>query len=266
MPDFIVIGAMKAGTTALHHRLAAHPGIGMARLKETEFFLPAKARGRGLDWYARQFPPGDLKRGEVSPNYAKRLVFPGTPERIAALLPDVRLIYILRDPVARALSEYRHLRAMGRLAPGPLPPDAFARLVDASLYARQLEAYLAVFPISALHLATLEADPRGMLTALAGFLGVADDWPEARAAHGNRAASVAAMPGWFWSMRDGKAGQALRRHLPEGVKTGLRRAIAQPAPAAAIPPDLAARIRDAVAGDTGRLRGLTGGRFAEWSV
>ncbi|MEZ5721509.1 MAG: sulfotransferase [Paracoccaceae bacterium] len=83
LPQFIIIGAMKSGTTTLYRYLDLHPAVEMSRDKETDFFLTEKNRARGLDWYAAQFTSEARVRGEASPNYTKRRDFPGVPERLA---------------------------------------------------------------------------------------------------------------------------------------------------------------------------------------
>lgn len=149
LPDFIVIGAMKCGTTSLYRYLAQHPGIDMSRDKETDYFVAEKNWNRGAEWYSNQFGRADLIRGEVSPNYSKRRDFQGVPERIAATCPDVRLIYIVRDPVVRAQSQFRHSFIMGSLA-GDLSDFAdsheYEHILDASRYAEQLAVYRQFFP------------------------------------------------------------------------------------------------------------------------
>ena len=111
LPNFIVIGAMKSGTTSLFHYLQAHPQVFMSPLKEVEFFVEEKNWRRGMDWYRAQFAgasPGALAIGEASTAYTKYPEYPGVPERIASSLPDARLIYILRDPIERIRSHYQH--------------------------------------------------------------------------------------------------------------------------------------------------------------
>lgn len=121
MPDFLVIGAQKAGTTALYAYLRWHPGITGPAWKEVSFF--DRHYGRGAAWYRGNFPltlwtirsrrktaVGPIV-GEASPSY---LFHPRAPERVAELLPAVRLIVLLRNPVDRALSHYHHELALGR--------------------------------------------------------------------------------------------------------------------------------------------------------
>ena len=114
LPTFIVIGAMKAGTTSLYHYLSQHPEIGMSRRKELDFFKTNADFAKGLDWYAAQFPSGYRVLGESSPNYSKCHLFPGVPERLHSVLPGILLIYMVRHPVDRAVSHYIHQVAAGR--------------------------------------------------------------------------------------------------------------------------------------------------------
>jgi hypothetical protein len=177
LPTFIVIGAMKAGTTSLHQMLDAAPSIHMAPGKELDFFVEQKAWGRGPQWYGDQFcpDPGVVVVGESSPNYTKRDVFPGVPERMAEMLPTVRLVYVLRDPIARVISHYQHHVAQrGRFA--ALADVAMDdRYVLPSDYAHQLDAYLDRFDRSQILLITsehLRRAPAAALAAIFDFLGV----------------------------------------------------------------------------------------------
>ena len=111
LPDFLILGAQKAGTTALYEYLRRHPGITGPRWKEVSYFDRHYARGTA--WYRGNFPlrSGGRIVGEASPSY---LFHPLAPERAAALVPEARLIAILRDPVERAYSHYQHEVAFGR--------------------------------------------------------------------------------------------------------------------------------------------------------
>lgn len=115
MPDFIIIGVMRGGTTSLYNYLIEHSNIGSASMKEVHFFdnnFP-----KGLTWYRSQFPSylhkyyrsrilkQDFITGEASPYY---IFHPHAPKRIAASLPHVKLIALLRNPVDRAYSHYSH--------------------------------------------------------------------------------------------------------------------------------------------------------------
>jgi len=114
LPGFVIIGAAKSGTTTLYDTLSRHPQVIPALLKETNYF--SKAKSRGEDWYRTYFYhsgydcKGQRIAGEASPKY---LLDPQVPERVARLLPDVRLIAILRDPADRAISHYHHTAWLG---------------------------------------------------------------------------------------------------------------------------------------------------------
>jgi hypothetical protein len=128
LPDFFVIGAPKAGTTALHSALAAHPGLFMSAVKEPKYFLtdgPPPARGGGPGdiqtyrehiWRREEYEalfasaPAGAMRGESTPFY---LYDQGAQERIRTLIPHAKLIVILRDPVERAHSNWTHLWSAG---------------------------------------------------------------------------------------------------------------------------------------------------------
>lgn len=111
LPDFLIIGAMKAGTTSLYHNMVKHPKIIPALWKEIYFF--DSRYSKGLDWYRVHFSIRSQKRlgefaritGEASPSY---LYHPHAARRVREHLPDVRLIVLLRNPVNRAYSHYQH--------------------------------------------------------------------------------------------------------------------------------------------------------------
>src|SRR2546429_9403479 len=142
MPDFLVIGAPKAGTTALHAALAGHPELFMSPVKEPKFFLtdgPPPRRGGGPGdvqtyrehiWRREDYealfdaaPPGAL-RGESTPFY---LYDRQAQRRIRALIPGTRMIAVLRQPVERAPSNWTHpwparLDPLGDI-PAPCPAE-----------------------------------------------------------------------------------------------------------------------------------------------
>ena len=165
LPDFLVLGAQKAGTTALYEYLTRHPQISGPSWKEVSFFDRHWARGES--WYRGNFPNVARTRGkhvgEASPSY---VFHPLAPRRVQEVVPEARLIVLVRNPVDRALSQYNHEVALGREA---LPfeeeerlrgeqermaadPRYFSRewwshtYKARGRYAEQLERWLAVFP------------------------------------------------------------------------------------------------------------------------
>jgi len=122
LPDFVIIGGQKCGTTSLYNYLIEHPNVLPARNKETRFFQ-TRRYGRGELWYRASFPTKARKRraereggqklitGESTPEY---LFFPQVPGRVRKTVPHVRLIVLLRNPVDRAYSHYQHKVRNGR--------------------------------------------------------------------------------------------------------------------------------------------------------
>jgi hypothetical protein len=179
LPNFLVIGAMKAGTTSLYHYLAQHPQIFMPRIKELDFFAVEGNWPRGLDWYRRQFADavsGAIAVGEASTVYTKYPRYLGVPGRIAEHLPQARLIYLVRDPLARMRSHYAHRVAVG----AERQPIDHALLnnpvyLDYSRYALQIEQYLPYFPpdrLLVLASEDLRNDRRRTIQQVFEFLGV----------------------------------------------------------------------------------------------
>ena len=203
-PDFLIIGAPKAATTALHAALAQHPQLYMSEVKEPKFFLtdgPPPARGGPGDaqtyrehiWNRADYealfdaaPPGTL-RGESTPLYLHDL---SAHRRIRALVPHARLIAILRDPAERAHSNWTHMWSAGlepigdvvracaeeprRVAAGWA---SFWQYVGLGRYGAQLEHLYALFPgeqVLVLRYRSLVDQPAGTLDQICRFLGVAE--------------------------------------------------------------------------------------------
>ena len=202
LPDFLIAGVPKAGTTALHAALVRHPGLFLPSVKEPKFFLsdgPPPATGgpgdvqtyqehvwRRADYEALFDPaPRGTLRGEATPFY---LYDHGAHDRIAELVPDARLILLLRDPVDRAHSNWTHLWNAG-LEPEPdflraclAEPErraagwaAFWHYVSLGRYGEQLRHLFAVFPreqVLLLRYRDLKDAPAATLDRVSAFLGV----------------------------------------------------------------------------------------------
>jgi Sulfotransferase domain len=177
LPNFIVIGAAKAGSTSLWQYLRSHPQIYMAEEKEPEFFLESGNWARGRRWYESRFArAGDaVAVGEASVRYTTHPFRPGAAERIAALLPDVRLIYLVRDPVSRMVSQWLHnLRRYAERDP-LFAAVRTPRYLLPSSYAYQAERFLRHFPQDRLVIVQTErlrTDQGPTLDRIFAFLGV----------------------------------------------------------------------------------------------
>lgn len=158
MPDFIIIGAMKSGTTTLHEDLNLHPDIVMSGWKEPGYFvgpdfggpskLPLRAARRGD--YEKLFKnvPKTKICGESSTHYTKLPSLPNAAENIYKTIgPQIKLIYIVRDPVKRAISQFGH-EFQHCETDIPTLSDAVDKhptMIELSQYAKQLKPYLDIF-------------------------------------------------------------------------------------------------------------------------
>ena len=110
LPDFMIVGAAKCGTTTLYQYLQRHPAIFMSTPKEMSFFSKPDVYAKGLAWYAALFEPAtdDQRCGEASTTYSRWPTYEGAIDRIVETTPDIKLLYILRNPVDRLYSFYAH--------------------------------------------------------------------------------------------------------------------------------------------------------------
>jgi predicted RNA binding protein with dsRBD fold (UPF0201 family) len=156
---FVLIGAMKAGTTSFAKYLGLHNKVFMANPKEPQFFSRDEVYQLGIEWYAELFAGAGPEHtlGEASTCYSRRLQYPFAAERLHTHLPNARLIYVLRHPVDRLYSNYvYHLQGMeGRQGADVMSIDEFLRefedaALDAGNYIAQIEHYLHLFEESRL--------------------------------------------------------------------------------------------------------------------
>jgi len=145
LPNFLIVGAEKAGTTTLASTLADHPDVFMCDPKEPRFFSN-HTWDKGLSWYESLFDNagGHKAIGEASPAYTWAPDFSETPKRIHQILGDIRYLYIVRNPVDRMISHYQHALFF-RWIPDNTSFEAALELVPAlkncSRYYYQIEQY-----------------------------------------------------------------------------------------------------------------------------
>jgi hypothetical protein len=188
LPDFIIIGVVKAGTTSLHHYFDQHPDVFMTVVKEPNYFSFDENRSahvrqtkkfsvRSQLEYERLFEgaPLDSKKGEASPSYFRSSV---APARIRSTIPDCKVIVSLRNPVDRAYSAY--LMSL-RAGAAPIPVDKIEpgrdRWIGGSLYAGPLLNYMKVFDPASFKIVLFDEltdNPRAVMSDLFGFVGVND--------------------------------------------------------------------------------------------
>jgi Sulfotransferase family len=203
LPDFLVIGAPKAGTTALHVALAGHPQVFMSPVKEPKFFLtegkplPAgrgpgdAATNRKIVWRRSDYEalfaaaPTGVRRGESTTLYLRNAE---ACRRISATIPDARLIAVLRDPIDRAHSNWTHLRSAGLEPEGNFLTACaledqrrragwaqFWQYVAQGRYGEQLEQLYSLFPAEQVLLVmyrNLREEPHKAMDEICDFLGI----------------------------------------------------------------------------------------------
>jgi Sulfotransferase domain len=282
LPDFIVIGAMKGGTTSLHHYLNAHPQVYMTKVKEVDFFTEELNWDKGFDWYTKQFAdaPAGTKKGEASTSYTKYPRYSGVAPRIAEHLPDARLIYVVRDPMERIRSHYQHNVAIGEEA---LPIERAVvenpGYVDYSRYAMQLDQYLEHYDADRVLVITSEDllnKREATFKRVLGFLEVDSD------------AEVDALEREYYKTEErpaygpvvGAARRTLKRLFPKNVglwrgrflPDSIKRRIGKPAnehehmSSSRIPDEVKEHIAGELQEDVARLRSFLGQDFSGWGI
>lgn len=260
LPDFVIIGAMKCGTSTLHDQLAAQPGVFMSHPKEPNFFSDDAVYARGLDWYGALFAaaaPGDLC-GESSTHYTKRPTHPQAAARLRAALPEARLIYLMRHPIDRLISHYVHEWTENRVR-GSIDRAAqdHPGLIDYGLYAMQLEPYLDAYGperILPLFLERMNRHPQETLEQVGRFLGLSGPlvWRAELAAR-NVGAERLRKSALRRLLTDTPGLRELRRALIPKAWRQRVRALWQMRDRPQLSPDVEARLRDRFDADLERL-------------
>jgi hypothetical protein len=301
LPQFVIAGAPKAGTTALHAALATHPGLFLSPVKEPKYYLtdgrpPPRSGQRGpgdahsaREWIWRRADylalfagaPGGAVRGESTPFY---LYDRAAQRRLAADVPDVKVVVVVRDPVDRAYSNWAHLRADG------LEPEADFRTavrleerrMDAGwapfwhyrglgTYGAQLRDLYRTVPrdrVFVLRYRQLVDTPTETLDRVSGFLGVAAGVAHTVAPE-NVKPFVADTPRYRLLARATRAGAALGAFAPPQVWRQASRPLIAALHAGRVPrPTLPVDVRREVLGpllpDIELLEELSGESFADW--
>lgn len=285
LPNFIIIGGMKCGTTSLHHYLGEHPEIQpLPGIKETNFFSgpadgipypPGSRRIAERDEYEALFDDRYPVRGEASPCYTLYPRRKGVPERMSRLVPDAKLIYLVRDPIARAVSQY-HFSVSVEGETRPMEQallavdDPVSLFTCPGLYAMQLERYLRQFSqnqILVVDQADLHADRRGTLSRVFAFLGVDDGFFSARFAEEFNVGSERRAYSRLIVLQRRLRRTPLAR-LPRSVRRPMRRIVercfTKPLEREHLTERANVRLSEFYAADVERLRAITGMSFDRW--
>jgi len=281
LPNLVVVGAMKCGTSSLHYYLDLHPEIAMSSPKELDFFVgrPAASPGlspggnwhRGIEWYASHFDPSARVRGESSPNYADPLQ-EDVPARMAGVVPEARLVMLVRHPIDRMISNYRHVVASGREAEDVAqalrrPGNIYVRR---SRYATMAEAFLGSFPRERL-LVLRDQDllhrRRETMARVFRFVGVDDSfWSDRMERLRHQSAGKGKLRAT--AERLGLHNLVARLGLGGEAKWWVEKIVSRPSKssAPAIPPDLRRELLSELEPEIAGLERLTGWDLAWWRV
>jgi hypothetical protein len=270
LPDFLIIGAMRAGTTTLCADLVSHPDIFMPAWKEPDVLTSDTVLSpSGTKSYMHLFREArpDQRCGEASTAYTKRPDVEGVAERARRLLgSDLKLIYVVREPVARCRSQHHHEISFGDVKlPLARAVHAEPRFVDYSRYAMQLEPWLDVFPAEQFAVVRFEryvSERRRTIERLCRFLEVDDAAlpPLQEEAAFNKAANrPSPSPVWRRFVHSTRWYEAyVKPRIPYTTRRWLADRLLPRAPAAADPldPETTAFLVDALSAETARFEAV----------
>lgn len=278
LPNLIIIGGLKCGTTSLHHYLGLHPEIQMSKPKELNFFVRELNWDLGLPWYRGRFDSRFQVRGESSPHYTNLPRYLGVPARIHDTIPDAKLVYMVRDPIARILSHWRHGTGAG-YETRPMA-DVLTRgdqtYVTRSMYWMQLQPYLELFPreqIQVFAQEELHADREGTMRRAFEFAGVDPDftseqfdreWERSTAKESDKyqlMEKLIKLPGF-------RAFDRNFDRLPERMRWMVEKVVHDPDAPEAPKPNLTPEIEERLLGffgdDSRRIQEFAGREFPGW--
>lgn len=274
LPNLLIVGAPKCGTTSLHHYLAAHPEVSMSDVKELDFFAPDRNWDKGVDWYRSNFPDDTPVRGESSTSYTRDGSAAETARRVHEVLGAPKIVYLVRDPVDRMRSDYHQYRAVG-IEQRPIEEALAApanRYLEASRYGSRIAPYVEHLGEDSILVESQERllNRRSeVLARVFSFLGVRSD---VESPEFERMWERSEGKGWAyglgWKLRE--RGVRLPAFLRWPAQRLQRSRLAGGAAATARPPELSERLREELASElrpeVARLRELTGARFDEWRL
>jgi Sulfotransferase domain len=272
LPNLIVIGAQKCGTSGLHYYLSLHPEISVSRPKELNFFIEERNWPKGVDWYRSHFDANAKVRSEASPNYTAYPQHLDVPERMHSVVPDAKLLYMVRDPIDRIAAHWVHnyakRREKGDLRTTLLHPNT-SYLVRSHYYA-QLQRFLRLYPFERVIVIEQEELRNRRLETLRRifeFAGVDPGFSHPgfatqrhRTSRKRRGTPLTRVLERI-DRRRGSVSAARLRALG-GRIFPLGRAIEVPDVRRALPPETLRSLRD----DAERLRELTGLDLSGWSI
>jgi hypothetical protein len=279
LPNLIIIGAMKCGTTSLHSYLSLHPEIQMSSVKELDFFNEKYNWKKGIQWYESNFSerPGVMVYGEASPNYTNYTISPEVSQRMHSIVPKAKLIYLVRDPIDRMVAHYIHKCSHGgenRSIDEALSDIHGKSYLHRSLYFAQLERFLKYYPASQI-LVVASGDLRSKrletMRQIFTFLGVDADFYsqiynlERHKSRGKRRKTELGR-----KISKTLLGRALERTSHNVVVATLETLFyfpfSEPIPKPAVSSQVEDLLRGHLKPDVDKLRQFTGQGFKSWSA
>ena len=267
LPNFVIIGAMKGGTTSLYRYIASHPDVVPSSIKETNFFRTVDDFNKGLNWYKSLFKKNGKLAFEASTNYTKRHIFPGVPARMHSVLPETKLIYVLRDPMERFVSHYVHNYAHGRES-RPFSEtirEPESNYLQTSRYYYQIQAFLEYYSDKQLFLIEserLRKDTVGVVNDVFNFLELSPKYEtdvlEKRFHVSSEKKRISLLEKKLMSRTNNPYLQAGIRL----VTTPLRKSIEWPS----LSPVDRSILTETIAPDIEKLRRFSGLEFSDWSL
>ncbi|SDW99896.1 sulfotransferase [Thiocapsa roseopersicina] len=269
-PNFLIIGALKAGTTSLAEWLRNHPEVYLPELKESRFFAydasdrdhrqSSKSIYPIREWseYRALFKNSAdrVAIGEASPQY---LYSQHACESIRERLPNVKLVVILRHPVRRAYSQYwMRVRAGKQSTPFESAVISGEGWVSCSMYHDYLKRYIDTFGRDRLCVLLFEdliSDPTRELNCLCGFLGIDPDRQNNELPREN-AGRVGASALLVRLTENRALRLALRSFIPVSVRRGIRSRLPQGSPIPTLDPETLAKLEEFFQGDVARTSAL----------
>ena len=273
-PDFAVIGAMRAGTTQIYEMLRNVPGICVPHMKETDFFCSQKSMARGHSWYARQFDDAASLWGDISPNYSKTDINPEAAELLHQANPAMKIFFIARDPVERAISHYKMVYYIEDNLPAPenlLHTWSGRHILHTSSYYACLLPFWEKFGdgITILDFSMLVNQPSDVIDTICEALHIRSLPIPADIAPQNSFDELARTPGWWSKLRRSELGTTLRATLPRPVLNFAKAQLALKEPKAPPPPfpdSIRKQISELLSSDVEMFRRRAGMGFEDWSI
>ena len=254
-PTFLIVGSAKCGTTALASILDTHPDCCMSRPKEISYFQdtidrqPNPNYAEGWNWYQQYFSHynGESMVGEATPSYSDRSRSPMTAKRIHTFNPNIKIIYMVRDPLQRQISAWKMQYDGGKLKSAPWRRehqwalDGFDHWMqrqrevkqwDTCRYGYQLAAYEALFPVENICVSFLEEWKRSKeseVRRIMTFLGLdPDSWLPNSSENANRGSDRKIVHPLIQKLRMLPQVQGIVKHFPISMREWVREIISRP--------------------------------------